>query len=138
MKSKIEAAKIAVRSGIPLVIASGKKKNVLAKILAARTKARCLSRSPTSCRAASAGLRFSIIPKARCSWTTARSWRCAKRQEPAAAGRGALRGRFAPATWCGSAIWTGRNSRAASRGSIPPPSARANCPRRNWCIAMIW
>jgi glutamate 5-kinase len=33
MKSKIEAAKIAVRSGIPLVIASGKKKEVLAKIL---------------------------------------------------------------------------------------------------------
>ena len=34
MKSKIEAAKIVVRSGIPLIIASGKKKNVLAKILA--------------------------------------------------------------------------------------------------------
>jgi glutamate 5-kinase len=33
MKSKIEAAKIAVRSGIPLVIASGKKKNALANIL---------------------------------------------------------------------------------------------------------
>jgi len=33
MKSKIEAAKIVVRSGIPLVIASGKKKNALAKIL---------------------------------------------------------------------------------------------------------
>ena len=33
MKSKIEAAKIAVRSGIPLVVASGRKKNVLAKIL---------------------------------------------------------------------------------------------------------
>ena len=33
MKSKIEAAKIVVRSGIPLVIASGQKKNVLAKIL---------------------------------------------------------------------------------------------------------
>ncbi len=33
MKSKIDAAKIVVRSGIPLVIASGKKKNVLAKIL---------------------------------------------------------------------------------------------------------
>jgi len=32
MASKIQAAKIAVRSGIPLVIASGKKKNVLAKI----------------------------------------------------------------------------------------------------------
>src|SRR3984957_8898382 len=33
MKSKIEAAKIVVRSGIPLVIASGKKKNALEKIL---------------------------------------------------------------------------------------------------------
>ena len=33
MKSKIDAAKIAVRSGIPLVIASGGRKNVLAKIL---------------------------------------------------------------------------------------------------------
>ncbi|HUB86981.1 MAG TPA: glutamate 5-kinase [Verrucomicrobiae bacterium] len=33
MKSKVEAAKIAVRSGIPFVIASGKKKSVLARIL---------------------------------------------------------------------------------------------------------
>ena len=33
MKSKIDAAKIVVRSGIPLVIASGQKKNVLAEIL---------------------------------------------------------------------------------------------------------
>jgi len=33
MKSKIEAAKIVVRSGIPLIIASGKKKNVLARII---------------------------------------------------------------------------------------------------------
>jgi len=33
MKSKIEAAKIVVRSGIPLVIAAGRKKTVLAKIL---------------------------------------------------------------------------------------------------------
>jgi len=33
MASKVQAAKIVMRSGIPLVIASGKKKNVLAKIL---------------------------------------------------------------------------------------------------------
>jgi glutamate 5-kinase len=33
MASKVQAAKIVIRSGIPLVIASGKKKNVLAKIL---------------------------------------------------------------------------------------------------------
>jgi glutamate 5-kinase len=34
MKSKVEAAKIVVRSGIPLVIASGKKKSMLANVLA--------------------------------------------------------------------------------------------------------
>src|SRR5207253_2940999 len=34
MASKIQAAKIAVRSGIPLVIASGKKKQALARIIA--------------------------------------------------------------------------------------------------------
>lgn len=34
MKSKIEAAKIVVRSGIPLVIASGRKQNMLARVLA--------------------------------------------------------------------------------------------------------
>lgn len=34
MKSKVEAAKIAVRSGIPLVIASGRKHDTLARVLA--------------------------------------------------------------------------------------------------------
>jgi len=34
MASKIQAAKVAVRSGIPLMIASGKKKNTLARIMA--------------------------------------------------------------------------------------------------------
>jgi glutamate 5-kinase len=34
MSSKIQAAKIVMRSGIPLVVASGRKKNVLARILA--------------------------------------------------------------------------------------------------------
>jgi glutamate 5-kinase len=34
MKSKVEAAKIVVRSGIPMVVASGKKKNMLANVLA--------------------------------------------------------------------------------------------------------
>ena len=34
MSSKVQAAKIAVRSGIPLVIASGRKKNVLARVIA--------------------------------------------------------------------------------------------------------
>lgn len=38
MRSKIQAAKIVMRSGIPLVIASGRKKNVLARILAGETE----------------------------------------------------------------------------------------------------
>jgi glutamate 5-kinase len=47
MASKIQAAKIAVRSGIPLVIASGKKKNVLAKILAGEDEGTLFVASPT-------------------------------------------------------------------------------------------
>jgi glutamate 5-kinase len=47
MASKIQAAKIAVRSGIPLVIASGKKKNVLAKILAGENEGTLFVAHPT-------------------------------------------------------------------------------------------
>jgi glutamate 5-kinase len=47
MASKIQAAKIAVRSGIPLVIASGKKKNVLAKILAGENEGTLFVAPPT-------------------------------------------------------------------------------------------
>jgi glutamate 5-kinase len=47
MASKIQAAKIAVRSGIPLVIASGKKKQVLAKILAGEDEGTLFVASPT-------------------------------------------------------------------------------------------
>ena len=41
----------------------------------AKTKARCSSRNRQNCRAANAGLPFSIIPTARCSWMTARNGR---------------------------------------------------------------
>jgi len=44
---QIQAAKIAVRSGIPLVIASGKKKNVLAKILAGENEGTLFVAHPT-------------------------------------------------------------------------------------------
>jgi glutamate 5-kinase len=47
MASKVQAAKIAVRSGIPLVIASGKKKNVLAKILAGENEGTLFVAHPT-------------------------------------------------------------------------------------------
>ena len=47
MASKIQAAKIAVRSGIPLVIASGKKKQVLAKILAGEDEGTLFVAHPT-------------------------------------------------------------------------------------------
>jgi len=38
MSSKIQAAKVVVRSGIPLVIASGRKKQVLARVLAGESE----------------------------------------------------------------------------------------------------
>jgi len=47
MASKIQAAKIVVRSGIPLVIASGKKKQVLAKILAGEDEGTLFVATPT-------------------------------------------------------------------------------------------
>ena len=47
MASKVQAAKIAVRSGIPLVIASGKKKGVLAKILAGESEGTLFVAHPT-------------------------------------------------------------------------------------------
>ena len=80
MASKIQAAKIVVRSGIPLVIASGRKKKVLANILAeARAKSTMfIPQTGASCKAASVGSLFSIIPRGRCSWTRARARRCAK------------------------------------------------------------
>ncbi len=47
MASKVQAAKIAVRSGIPLIIASGKKKSVLAKILAGESEGTLFVAHPT-------------------------------------------------------------------------------------------
>jgi glutamate 5-kinase len=47
MKSKIESAKIVVRSGIPLLIASGKKKNALANILAGEDEGTMFVAQPT-------------------------------------------------------------------------------------------
>ncbi|HXB60237.1 MAG TPA: glutamate 5-kinase, partial [Candidatus Acidoferrales bacterium] len=47
MKSKIEAAKIVVRSGIPLVIASGKKKNALENILTGEDEGTLFVAQPT-------------------------------------------------------------------------------------------
>ena len=47
MASKVQAAKIAVRSGIPLIIASGKKKQVLARILAGEDEGTLFVPQPT-------------------------------------------------------------------------------------------
>src|SRR6185503_3035519 len=47
MASKIQAAKITVRSGIPLVIASGKKKQILARVLAGEEEGTLFVPQPT-------------------------------------------------------------------------------------------
>ncbi|HTX20943.1 MAG TPA: glutamate 5-kinase [Candidatus Aquilonibacter sp.] len=63
MKSKIEAAKIAVRSGIPLVIASGKKKSVLAKILGGENEGTLFVAQPNKLQGRKRWIAFFHHPK---------------------------------------------------------------------------
>ena len=63
MKSKIEAAKIVVRSGIPLVIASGKKKRVLARVLAGEAEGTLFVPQPTRLQGRKRWIAFFHHPK---------------------------------------------------------------------------
>jgi glutamate 5-kinase len=63
MKSKVEAAKIVVRSGIPLVIASGKKKTVLAKILGGEDEGTLFVAQPTRLQGRKRWIAFFHHPK---------------------------------------------------------------------------
>lgn len=63
MASKIQAAKIAVRSGIPLVIASGRKKNVLARVLAGEQEGTLFVPQPTKLRGRKRWIAFFHHPK---------------------------------------------------------------------------
>ncbi len=63
MKSKIEAAKIAVRSGIPLVIASGKKQDVLAKIFGGKDEGTLFIAQPTRLQGRKRWIAFFHHPK---------------------------------------------------------------------------
>jgi glutamate 5-kinase len=63
MKSKIDAAKIAIRSGIPLVIASGKKKNTLVKILAGEDEGTLFIAPPTRMQGRKRWIAFFHHPK---------------------------------------------------------------------------
>ena len=63
MKSKIDAAKIAVRSGIPLVIASGSKKNALAKILGGADEGTLFVAKPNKLQGRKRGIAFFHHPQ---------------------------------------------------------------------------
>jgi glutamate 5-kinase len=63
MKSKIEAAKIVVRSGIPLVIASGRKRDVLEKILAGDDEGTLFVPQPTRLQGRKRWIAFFHHPK---------------------------------------------------------------------------
>ena len=63
MKSKIEAAKIVVRSGIPLIIASGKKKRVLARVLAGEAEGTLFVPQPTRLQGRKRWIAFFHHPK---------------------------------------------------------------------------
>jgi glutamate 5-kinase len=63
MKSKIDAAKIAVRSGIPLVIASGKKKNMLARVVSSEDEGTLFVPQPTKHQGRKRWIAFFHHPK---------------------------------------------------------------------------
>ncbi len=63
MASKIQAAKIAVRSGIPLVIASGRKKKVLARVLAGEAEGTLFVPQPTKLKGRKRWIAFFHHPK---------------------------------------------------------------------------
>jgi glutamate 5-kinase len=63
MRSKVEAAKIVVRSGIPLVIASGKKKKVLAAIVAGEDEGTLFVPQPTKLQGRKRWIAFFHHPK---------------------------------------------------------------------------
>ena len=63
MRSKIEAAKIVVRSGIPLVIAFGKKKSVLARIVADEDEGTLFVAQPTKLQGRKRWIAFFHHPK---------------------------------------------------------------------------
>ena len=63
MASKVQAAKIVVRSGIPLVIASGKEKNALAKILAGADEGTLFIAQPTKLQGRKRWIAFFHHPK---------------------------------------------------------------------------
>ena len=63
MASKIQAAKIVVRSGIPLVIASGRKKRVLARVLAGEEEGTLFVPQPTRLQGRKRWIAFFHHPK---------------------------------------------------------------------------
>ena len=63
MKSKIEAAKIVIRSGIPLVIASGKKKNALVKVANGEDEGTLFVAPPTKMQGRKRWITFFHHPK---------------------------------------------------------------------------
>jgi glutamate 5-kinase len=63
MKSKIEAAKIVVRSGIPLVIASGKNPNMLARVLAGENEGTLFVAQPIKLQGRKRWIAFFHHPK---------------------------------------------------------------------------
>ena len=63
MASKIEAAKIVVRSGIPLIIASGRKKQVLARVITGQEEGTLFVPKPTRLQGRKRWIAFFHYPK---------------------------------------------------------------------------
>ena len=141
MKSKIEAAKIVVRSGIPLVIASGRNRDALARILAGEDEGTLFVAKPNRLQGRKRWIAFFHHPKG--TLLVDNGAKLALREKGKSLlppGVTRCEGEFARRTTsCASAIWTAWNSPAASRASIRRRGPRAQiAARKNWCTGTIW
>ena len=128
MASKIQAAKIVVRSGIPLVIASGKKKQALARVVAGEEEGTLFVPQPTRLRGRKRWIAFFHHPKG--TVFVARACCCPASRGATASSR--------PAKWCGFAIWTGRSLRAALPALLPATSRLASRGGSRSCTGITW
>ena len=139
MASKIQAAKIAIRSGIPLVIASGRKKRVLARVLAGEEEGTLFVPQPTRLQGRKRWIAFFHHPKG--ALFVDAGAKKALREGGKACCRPASRGVTAilrPEKWCGFAIWTALSLPAALPALEPPRSKPGSYSGWRWCIGTIW
>jgi hypothetical protein len=139
MKAKIEAAKIVVRAGIPLVIASGRHETVLRRILQGEDEGTLFVPHAQRLKGRKRGLLSFTIPAGLCESMKERNAPCAKAVKVCCPREFTIaKASLTRAKWSESVICMATNSPGASPASRPSRYVPGNWPVPKWFIAMIW